>query len=496
MDLYTALLVVPFAFVALVFAYVRALQYKNRFADSVPFAGVSPYPLFANDWELLRSSAQEKFEFLNRDFFSKQPRLFKAWLGPLMVFGTCHPDVIQAILTHPECVDKPFFYQFARLDHGLLAAGAHIWRRQRKQLNPTFNIRILTSFLPIFEACCQQLVDDLKPLVNGERFDALYFTTRCALDMILKSSLDTESFSDEESASLVEHIKRFLFISTNRVLNIFHYLEPVYRLSKNYALESESFKIYLGATRKIMKIKQQEMKGKPLKEDEIEYNKPRIYMDQLLKLSDSLSEKEIMHNVCTMIAAGNDTSGQLLAYACVFLGMYPHVQEKVYSEIVERIPPTQNEPITAEQLKSLSYTEMFLYECLRLCPIGPTIARKNMTTIELEGVKIPAGHFLIISFFNLHRRKDIWGPDVDQFDPERFTPERSEGRHPYAFLPFSGGPRNCIGSRYAMMSMKMMMIYLLREYRFRTDLNISDLKFNFGMMLCMPFEHWVQIEKR
>lgn len=123
MDLYTALLVVPFAFVALVFAYVRALQYKNRFADSVPFAGVSPYPLFANDWELLRSSAQEKFEFLNREFFSKQPRLFKAWLGPLMVFGTCHPDVIQAILTHPECVDKPFFYQFARLDHGLLAAG-------------------------------------------------------------------------------------------------------------------------------------------------------------------------------------------------------------------------------------------------------------------------------------------------------------------------------------------------------------------------------------
>lgn len=89
-----------------------------------------------------------------------------------------------------------------------LLISAHIWRRQRKQLNPTFNIRILTSFLPIFEACCQQLVDDLKPLVNGERFDALYYTTRCALDMILKSSLDTESFSDEESASLVEHIKR------------------------------------------------------------------------------------------------------------------------------------------------------------------------------------------------------------------------------------------------------------------------------------------------
>lgn len=185
-----------------------------------------------------------------------------------------------------------------------------------------------------------------------------------------------------------------------------------------------------------------------------------------------------------------------MAYACLLLGMYPHIQEKVCSEIVELIPLTQKEPISVEQLKTLTYTEMFLFECLRLCPIAPNIARLNMTPIELEDVKIPAGHIFFISFYSLHRRKDIWGPDAEQFDPERFSPERSVGRHLYAFLPFSGGSRNCIGWRYAMMSMKLMLIYLLREYRFRTDLKLSDLKFKFDMMLVLVFEHWVKIEKR
>lgn len=196
---------------------------------------------------------------------------------------------------------------------------------------------------------------------------------------------------------------------------------------------------------------------------------------------------------------GNDTSGQLMAYACLFLGMYPHIQEKVYAEIIDHIPPTSSQlddHITVDQLKSLTYTEMFLNECLRLCPIGPTIARQNMAPIVLEGVKIPAGHFLFISFYSLHRRKDIWGPDADRFDPERFSPERSKGRHPYAFLPFSGGSRNCIGWRYAMMSLKMMVVYLVRHYRLKTDICASDFRFKFDMMLVLAFEHWLKIERR
>ncbi|XP_062557039.1 uncharacterized protein LOC134221888 [Armigeres subalbatus] len=494
MDLFPLLLAVPLSIAFLTLVYVRVLQYINRFADGVPFAGISRYPLFINDWKLLRASPERKFEIL-RETFAQHDRLFRVWLGPRMAFGTCHPDVVQAILTHPECVEKPFFYRFARLDHGLLVAKAPLWRRQRKQLNPTFNLRILTSFVPIFENCCRQLVNDLKPFINGERFNALHFTTRCTLDMILKTSLDTESLPVGESDNLVTHVKRFLSISTNRVLNLHHYWEPVYRLTKNYIMESESLSVFVGVTRKILRAKKKQLTEAPREETD-EYKKPRIYMDQLLKLSDSMSEKEIIHNVCTMVAAGNDTSGQLMAYACLFLGMYPDVQEKVYSEIAEHIHSMQHESVSPEVLKRLTYTEMFLHECLRLCPIGPNIARLNMTPIELEGIKIPAGHILFISFFSLHRRKDIWGPDAEQFNPERFLPERSVGRHPYAYLPFSGGSRNCIGWRYAMISMKLMLIYLLREYRLRTDLKLSDLKFKFDMMLVLTFKHWLQIEKR
>ena len=103
---------------------------------------------------------------------------------------------------------------------------------------------------------------------------------------------------------------------------------------------------------------------------------------------------------------------------------------------------------------------------------------------------------LLINFFSLHRRKDIWGPNADEFNPDNFLPEFVEKRHPYAYLPFSSGTRNCIGYRYAMMALKIIMLHLLKQFKFSTSLKYEELRFRTDINLKLCTEHLVSVELR
>ncbi|EAT35035.1 AAEL012761-PA [Aedes aegypti] len=473
--------------VVVIINFVNTVQAKYGFAKNLPTVTRADESIVKLLWRLVRASDVDKF---NRvvEAFSLPYRLWKVWLGPVVCLGVCHPDLVQIVLTHPDCLEKPFIYRFIRINRGLLVAEAELWKRHRKVLNSAFNLRILHGFIPIFEKCCSRMVSDLKQMKDGETFDVMRFTARCTLEMVFETSLGTGCLPPSESDCLIRHIKRFFNIASSRFLNVHLHYEPIFRLTQRSKKETESLHYCNTVVKQLLTEKRQNVTKTPETPDD-EFGKPRIFVDQLLRLGNSFSETDIIHNVFTMIIAGNDTSGQLMAYACLFLGMYPHIQEKVHAEIVEIIPRHHNEPISPEKLKSLAYTEMFLNECLRLCPTAPNIVRQNMAPITLDETRIPAGNLLAISLFAYHRRKDIWGPDADEFDPDRFSAERSAGRHPFAFLPFSGGSRNCIGWRYAMISMKLMLVYLLREFKIKTDIRHQDMAFRFNAALVLAGKH-------
>ena len=111
----------------------------------------------------------------------------------------------------------------------------------------------------------------------------------------------------------------------------------------------------------------------------------------------------------------------------------------------------------------LEYTERVIKETLRIFPIGPFIGRHVHEDTELCGKMVPAGATLIINIFSAHR-DPRHHPDPLHFDPDRFLPERTATWHPYSYMPFSLGPRNCIGQRYAMMQMKTILATTLRAY--------------------------------
>lgn len=121
--------------------------------------------------------------------------------------------------------------------------------------------------------------------------------------------------------------------------------------------------------------------------------------------------------------------------------------------------------VTLEHLSSMKYLDMVVKEGLRVYPGIPMYARELTADFEVDGFTLKKGTIAVISTLAMQRCKDVWGPDADKFDPERWTPEREEGRHPYSFLPFSAGARNCIGQKFALQNEKIMIAKILQKFR-------------------------------
>lgn len=126
------------------------------------------------------------------------------------------------------------------------------------------------------------------------------------------------------------------------------------------------------------------------------------------------------------------------------LAMHQDVQERVFQEIVSVFGLSDLE-ITTEEILKLEYLSMVINESLRLFPITPLIGREIKKDVQLEKFTLPAGSSIVIPIYKVHRNVDTWGPNSNLFDPDNFLPENIEKRHPYSYLPFSNGPRNCIG---------------------------------------------------
>ncbi|EAT48676.1 AAEL000357-PA [Aedes aegypti] len=485
------------------FAIRDHLRKTQAFAENLPI--VVPEKSFLGiNYDLLGLNDEERFELVNR-IFLQQDRLFRMSIGPMLILGVSHPDLVQKLLSHPDCLEKPFFYDFVKYDQGIFSAKFKLWKSQRKALNPTFNLRILHSFVPIFEKCSKKLVSELEKCKDGDTVNMFKYTSRCALEMVCGTTLGSDVLQRDGKEVFLTSLEELFLLVSRRMLSMHLYSDLIYMMTPHYWKELIHRKRCKAFTKKILQEKKEARRygatpeSTPDSDPEADdFKKPQIFIDQLLSTSESsrpFTDEEIFHNVFVIMVAGNDTSGLATAYACLFLGMYPHIQEKVYAEVMEHFP-NEDVEMTGDSLKQLEYTEMFLKEVLRHCPVAANIARQCIKDIEIDGTRVPAGNLFIFTFWAMHRRKDIWGPDADKFDPDNFLPERVQARNPNAYMPFSSGSRNCIGGRYAMISIKVMLVYLLRRFKLHTNLKHEDLRYKFGITLRLSTSHMVQLERR
>ncbi|XP_052738532.1 cytochrome P450 4C1-like [Bicyclus anynana] len=177
------------------------------------------------------------------------------------------------------------------------------------------------------------------------------------------------------------------------------------------------------------------------------------------------TDLELREEFLVIAAAGSDTTAGTIGFTLMLLGKYPDVQQKVHEEM-EEVFGDSKRPLEKEDLPNLKYLERVVKESLRLFPPAPFILRKVETDFTCpSGLIIPSGSGIMVSIFGVHRDPKYWGPDVEHFDPDRFLPERFNLQHACSYMPFSNGPRNCIGYRYGFVSVMTALTFILRDFK-------------------------------
>ena len=181
------------------------------------------------------------------------------------------------------------------------------------------------------------------------------------------------------------------------------------------------------------------------------------------KTSQAMSDRQLVNEIKTLIVAGHETTASTLNWTWYLLSQHPEVEEKLSSELNNllgsHIP-------SLDDLPKFAYTRQVIDEAMRLYPAGWLMTRRALKDDHLGDYFVPAGTEIYISAYFIHRHPNLW-EDPDRFNPDRFGPDHSYDRHLLAMLPFSAGPRNCIGELFARVEMQIHLMTIAKQLRLR-----------------------------
>lgn len=179
----------------------------------------------------------------------------------------------------------------------------------------------------------------------------------------------------------------------------------------------------------------------------------------------ALTDQQVRDDAVSMFAGASETSAVALTWLWVVLDARPDIAAELYAEIDRVIGTDQPEPA---HLAALPYTKMVLQELLRLHPVAWIIPRQASQDDVIDGVRIKAGSTVLASPYLAHRIEEFWEqPNV--FDPHRFAPDQSQRRHRFAYLPFGGGPHQCLGSHFFTVEAQLIVATILSRFRPQRD---------------------------
>jgi cytochrome P450 len=355
---------------------------------------------------------------------------------------------------------KAFTYRPLRMlvGNGLLTSEGEHWRQHRRLIQPLFTHRQVASAAPHMTAAARRLAHRWDRVADGTVIDVAREMSALTLEIAGLSLLRTDLTGDAQQLGRA--------MSTGQRAAVLATLLPIRwgpgstRMVKSVArrLARTPDGINGLAARLIAGRRGAAGDGGP----------PRDLLDVLLQARDAqgqpLPDTEIGDEVATFLLAGHETSASTLAWSLALLSAYPAARQRLEQEAETVLGDRDPQ---AGDLARLSWARAVVSEALRLYPPAWTIERDALASDDVAGVPVPAGDMVVISPYLIHRHPGFWR-DPAGFDPSRFLP-RGEGapdvRHRYAFIPFGGGRRACIGASFAELETVLVLVTIARRFR-------------------------------
>ena len=323
------------------------------------------------------------------------------------------------------------------LQHGLLVEDNTYHDQLRYAMEPALHRNMLIKYVDIMSACTDQVTNTWP---NGSQHDMLVEMRRIAL-LILIQSLFKVDFRPDLDRLWSAILRNIAYISPGPWL----VWPGIPRLGYKKARQQLDSWLY-----QIIQARRAEVGN----------------ADDLLGLlitTPGMTDDLIRDQLLTMLIAGHDTSTALLAWTLYLLGQHTDITRRVQDEIDtiagDDIP-------TYKTISQLKYLDQVIKESLRLYPPIHAGMRIAATDLTFQDYHISAGTRVMYSIYLSHRQTEYW-PDPEKFSPERFSPEQNRIRTPLTYVPFGGGPRNCIGAAFGLVEVKVVLTRILQKFRLK-----------------------------
>lgn len=500
---------------AIISGIISVIMYHLRrlrlYKHASQFSGPPLLPFLGNALTFVGSTEDILRKIM--ELLNSYPSPFRVWLGHRLFIVVSSPEELKPIFLSQKTIEKEDLYKFIRpwLGTGLFTAPAAKWRVHRKLIMPTFNQRILSSFVEVFAIQSKIMVKQMEIELDGAEFDVFHYVSLCTLDIICETAMGVSVRAQTECNCRYVDAAKSVFNSIYiRMFQVWLHPNFIFHRTQLGKTQREGIKYLHSLTTEVIRKKRETFfKGNektvtanPEHETYKVESRRKAFLDLLMELSHNgakFSDEELREEVDTMMIAGNDTTASINCFVLLMLASYPDVQDKIYEELCEIYgnDETEDRSITSEDLQRMEYMERVIKETMRLFPIAPILVRAVTEDLNIGEHTLPKGSSVVLGILKTHRSEEYW-PNPLKFDPERFLPEETAKRHPYCYLPFSAGPRNCIGLKYAMMAMKTLLATVLRRYVLKKD-NIAaivDIKLKADLMLKPVDPIKLRIEKR
>ncbi|XP_058448074.1 cytochrome P450 4d2-like isoform X2 [Malaya genurostris] len=457
--------------VLLVFSYGLKDALRKR---SIKIPGPTKIPFIGSTHIFNNRKPEDVLAFVH-GLKAKYGKLFCVWIGTRLALFCTNTRDSETVLSSPKLIRKSELYKFLVpwLGNGLLLSTDQKWFNKRKIITPAFHFKILEQFIEVFNRQSSILVRKLRPEANGQLVNIYPYVTLAALDIICETAMGTAINAQTDAESkYVKAVTELSYLLAGRFVKVWQRSDFLFNLSPDKRRQDKVIKVLHNFTANIIRSRRQELiahgEAGIIGDDSIGSKKKMAFLDVLLQATVDgrpLTDKEIQEEVDTFTFEGHDTTTIAISFTLLLLARHQDVQDKVYKEITEIMGTDLDASATYRNLQDMKYLEMVIKESLRLYPPVPIIGRKFTDKTEINGKTVPENSNFNLGIILMHRDPTLF-ESPEKFDPERFNPERTmEQTSPYAYIPFSAGPRNCIGQKFAMLELKSTLSKVIRHYR-------------------------------
>jgi cytochrome P450 len=364
-----------------------------------------------------------------------------------------HPDEIRYVLQehHRNFGKGIIFAKLKRIGgEGLVFSDGELWRRQRQLIQPAFHRERIAAMAAMMVDTTAEMLDRWAHAPGGRAIDVAAEMSTLTLEIVSKALFGTDLGAEKgEFTGAVTAAMAYANHLTN------HFMTPP--LFVPTRANRQGRRAIARVDGIVWRIIERRRRDAGAREDLL----GMLISARDVETNAAMSDKQLRDEVVTFLVAGHETTALALTWAWHLLAHHPEPEERLHAEVDAVL---NGRTPTVADLAALPYARMVLEESMRLYPPVWATARETRAADQIGGMAVPARATITLSPYVTHRHPALW-TDPERFDPDRFSPERSAERPEFAYFPFGGGPRGCVGRLFAMMEGQIVLAMIAARFQ-------------------------------